>query len=366
MTNQISQLIQQQIGEENTLDHWILASAAAAGAALTLWLIRLIGRRLVKCELKQRLVRKTAHIITIITGHLSYVFIIGIALLTGSRMLELSETARPWWRSGFTILLIIQAGVWVNAFLTAAVHRYEQKTAEQNEGKVTTVRALVFVGRIFIVTVVVLAVLDNIPGVEVTTLIAGLGIGGIAVALALQSVLGDLFASLSISLDQPFVIGDFIIVDDFLGAVEHIGLKTTRIRSLGGEQLIFSNTDLLKSRIRNYKRMQQRRVPFTVGVIYQTPAAKLRKIPDIFKKQLELFDDVHFDRAHFKAYGAYSLDFEFVYYVHTGDYNRYMDIQQAINLGLYEAFEKEGIKFAYPTRTLFIENDKSEICTTPG
>jgi len=366
MTNQINQIIAGSATLDNPLDRWVIAAGVALSVALTLWLIRLIGRWLAKRELKQRLAQKTVHAITIITGHLSYLFIIGVAVLAGSQRLELSQTAVQWRRSVIAMLIIIQIGVWLNAFLTAAVRRYEKKNFEHNAGKVTTARALVFVGRIFIFSMVVLAVLDNIPGVEVTTLITGLGIGGIAVALALQNILGDLFASLSISLDRPFAIGDFIIVDEFLGAVEHIGLKTTRIRSLGGEQLVFSNTDLLNSRIRNYKRMQQRRVAFAVGVTYQTPPSKLRKIPDIFKKQLEQFDDVHFDRAHFKAYGAYSLDFEFVYYVHTADYNRYMDVQQAINIGLYEEFEKEGIEFAYPTRTLFLENQQTETGAAPA
>jgi small-conductance mechanosensitive channel len=341
-------------------DRWLTALAVAAGIVLILWLIRITGRRLARRELHRRFVQKTAHIFTIITGHISWFFIAGFALFAGSRFLELPEGAVQWRQSGMIMLLIIQIGIWMSAFLTAAIRRYERQHLEQNAGKVTTARALVFIGRIFIVILVLLAVLDNIPGVDVTTLITGLGIGGIAVALALQNILSDLFASLSISLDRPFAIGDFIIVDEFLGAVEHIGLKTTRIRSLGGEQLVFSNNDLLNSRIRNYKRMKQRRVPFTIGVTYQTPPSKLRKIPDIFKKQLEQFDDVHFDRAHFKAYGAYSLDCEFVYYIHTADYNRYMDIQQVINLGLYEEFEKEGIEFAYPTRTLFIENEQPE------
>jgi small-conductance mechanosensitive channel len=366
MTNQLNRLVWEKIPAANSLDRWFFAAGVAVTLVLTLWLIRLIGRRLAKRELKRRLVQRTAHVVTIITGHLSYLFIIGVAVLAGSLQLELPETIAKWRSSVLAMLFIIQIGVWLNAFLTAAVRRYEEKNFEQNAGRVTTARALVFIGRIFIFSMAVLAVLDNVPGVDITTLITGMGIGGIAIALALQNILGDLFASLSISFDRPFAIGDFIIVDDYLGAVEHIGLKTTRIRSLGGEQLVFSNTDLLKSRIRNYKRMQQRRVPFTVGVTYQTPPSKLRKIPDIFKKQLEQFDDVHFDRAHFKAYGAYSLDFEFVYYVHTADYNRYMDIQQAINLGLYEEFEKEGIEFAYPTRTLFLENQQKETGDAPA
>jgi small-conductance mechanosensitive channel len=349
---------------ENSLNQWLIALAVAAGMVLALWVIRWIGRRISAKERRRPFVRKTVHILSTIARSISYVFMLGLAVFTGSRFLTLSEQITGWLRSGVVALLIIQVGLWVNAFLSAAVQRYERQNMEQNAGKVTTARALAFVVRIFIFVLVALAVLDNIPGVEVTSLIAGLGIGGIAIALALQNILGDLFASLSISLDRPFAIGDFIIVDEFLGAVEHIGLKTTRIRSLGGEQLVFSNNDLLKSRIRNYKRMEQRRVPFTVGVTYQTPSSKLRKVPDIFKKQLEQFDDVHFDRAHFKAYGAYSLDFEFVYYIHTPDYNRYMDIQQAINLGLYEEFEKEGIEFAYPTRTLYLNENAQTDDTT--
>ncbi|QHI68103.1 mechanosensitive ion channel family protein [Tichowtungia aerotolerans] len=345
----------------NALDRWATACAVAVMIALALWLIRVVGRRWARRELRRRFVQKTVHALTTTAGSISYPFIAAVSAFVGSRVLELSDTASLWRRSAMVMLLIIQCGVWVNAFLTAAVRRYERQHLEQNAGKVTTARALVFMGRIFIVVLVVLAVLDNIPGVDVTTLITGLGIGGIAVALALQNILSDLFASLSISLDRPFSIGDFIIVDNFLGTVDHIGLKTTRIRSLGGEQLIFSNNDLLKSRIRNYKRMEQRRVVFGVGVTYQTPPSKLRKIPDIFKEQLDQLDDVHFDRAHFKAYGAYSLDFEFVYYVHSADYNRYMDIQQAINLGLYEEFEKEGIEFAYPTQTLYMDRNESDV-----
>jgi len=201
--------------------------------------------------------------------------------------------------------------------------------------------------------VVILIALDNL-GVNIKTLIAGLGIGGIAVALALQNILGDLFASLSIILDKPFVIGDFIIINEYLGTVEHIGLKTTRIRSLSGEQLIFSNSDLLKSRIRNFKRMYERRVVFTIGVLYQTPYEKLCRIPKMIREIVEGNDQVRFDRAHFKEYGDFSLKFEIVYWIQNPDYNLYMDIQQTINLEIYKKFEASRIKFAYPTQTLFL------------
>jgi len=193
--------------------------------------------------------------------------------------------------------------------------------------------------------------------VDVTALVAGLGVGGIAVALAVQNILGDLFASFSIVLDRPFVMGDFIIVGDYMGTVEHVGLKTTRIRSLSGEQLVFSNTDLLGSRIRNYKRMAERRVVFSLGVLYQTSPEQLEKIPQMIREIVEAQTPVRFDRAHFKEYGASSLNFEVVYYILDPDYNRYMDIQQAVNLEIYRRFDEEGIEFAYPTQTLYLRRE---------
>jgi len=196
-------------------------------------------------------------------------------------------------------------------------------------------------------------VLDNL-GVDITALVAGLGIGGIAVALAAQNVLGDLFASLSIVLDKPFVVGDFLNVDDFLGSVEHVGLKTTRLRSLSGEQLVFSNNDLLNSRIRNYGRMFERRVVFSLGVTYETPPEKLRGIPTIIREAVEAKDKVRFDRAHFQKYGDFALVFEVVYYVLSSDYTLCMDIQQSVNLRIYERFAEEGIEFAYPTQKLYV------------
>jgi small-conductance mechanosensitive channel len=196
--------------------------------------------------------------------------------------------------------------------------------------------------------------LDNM-GFEISTVIAGLGIGGVAVALAAQAILKDLFSYFSILFDRPFEIGDFIIIDNYLGAVEYIGIKTTRIRSLGGEQLIFSNTDLTDSRVRNYKRMEKRRVLFKFGVIYQTTLAQLKLIPDLIKEIITNIDDTVFDRAHFFSFDDYSLTFEVVYYVIGSDYNKYMDLQQEINFKIKEAFEKQGIEFAFPTQTLHIE-----------
>jgi len=204
---------------------------------------------------------------------------------------------------------------------------------------------------------VLLLVLDNL-GVQVTALVAGLGIGGIAIALAAQSVLGDLFASFVIVVDKPFKEGDFIIVGDLMGSVEHVGIKTTRVRSLWGEQLVFSNSDLTSSRIRNFGLMQQRRILFSVGVTYDTAPDAVERIPEMIREAVESQELTRFDRAHFSGYGDSSLDMEVVYYVLSGDYNVYMDIQQGINLALLRRFTDEGIDFAFPTRTLHVYGEE--------
>jgi small-conductance mechanosensitive channel len=260
------------------------------------------------------------------------------------------------------ILLLIQVILWVNEAISEYINRYRERKLEEDAGAVTTVQAMGFLGRLVLYTVVLLLALDNF-GVEVTALIASLGIGGIAVALTLQNVLGDLFASLSIVLDKPFVVGDFLIVGDFLGTVENIGLKTTRIRSLSGEQLVFSNSDLLGSRIRNYKRMYERRVVFEIGVTYQTPHEKLKAIPGMIRDIIESQNQTRFDRSHFKAFGDSALTFETVYYVLVPDFTAYMDIQQSINLALLEQFEQESIEFAYPTQTLHLEPIRATVTT---
>ncbi|MCH8169706.1 MAG: mechanosensitive ion channel family protein [Bacteroidetes bacterium] len=201
-----------------------------------------------------------------------------------------------------------------------------------------------------------LFLLDNL-GVEITTVVAGLGIGGIAIALAAQSVLGDLFSYFVIFFDRPFEIGDYIVVGDKRGIVEYIGIKTTKVRSLGGELLVFRNTDLTDSRIQNFKKMAKRRIAFNLGVVYQTKAEILKEIPGIVKKIIDEQELGTYDRGHFASYGDSSLNFEFVYYVESSEYVKYMDVQQSINLKIFEEFEKKGIEFAYPTQTLFIEKN---------
>jgi len=258
--------------------------------------------------------------------------------------------------------LITTSGVGILTFfvvkLSLKLIDYGCQTYWQKSGRSEvleqSLKGILKVIRITIWGIAVVFFLDNL-GFKISAVIAGLGIGGVAIALAAQAVLKDLFSYFSIIFDRPFEIGDFIIVGDLLGTIEHVGIKTTRIRSLGGEQLVFSNSDLTDSRLRNYKRMKKRRVVFKLGVVYQTPLKELKKIPTLIENIVKNTSDTAFDRAHFFSYGDFSLIFEVVYYVLGSDYNKYMDIQQKINFAIKEEFEKIKVEFAFPTQTIHLE-----------
>jgi small-conductance mechanosensitive channel len=283
-------------------------------------------------------------------------FVLVLALWAASYALTLTPRAAQALRVLVVFGVLIQAAIWVSAVTDHFLSGYKRRMQADDPGVATAMGAVSFLVRVGVWGAVLLIALDTL-GVDITTLIAGLGVGGIAVALAVQNVLGDLFASVSIVLDKPFVVGDFIDLGGHMGVVENVGLKTTRIRSLSGEELVIANSDLLSSRIRNYKRMSQRRALFEIGVVYGTPSDKLRRIPELIRKAVESCDNTRFDRSHFKSFGDSALLFETVYYMTVPDYNSYMDTQQAINLELYQRFEAEDIEFAYPTQTLFLKAD---------
>ena len=266
-------------------------------------------------------------------------------------------TLNPALEKGINVLGLILLTIFGVSFLLAIIiyglETYWVKK-EKDIAKKQALKGILTVLRLIVWSLAIIILLDNL-GIKITALVAGLGIGGVAIALAAQAILGDLFSYFSIFFDRPFEIGDFIITGDYLGVVEHIGIKTTRIRSLGGEQLVFSNTDLTNSRVRNYKRMNKRRVLFRLGVTYQTSLQQLKEIPVIITNIIKNINDTVFDRTHFFSYGDFSLIFEVVYYVIGSDYNKYMDIQQEINFKIKEEFEKRGIEFAYPTQTLYLD-----------
>jgi len=274
-----------------------------------------------------------------------------------------SLTLNPAFSQGISVMVAIVLTYFglriLISVMTYAIDSYWVKK-EVDEGRKKSLTGVITILKVLVWGIGITFLLDNL-GFKISTVVAGLGIGGIAVALAAQTILGDLFSYFVIFFDRPFEIGDFIIIGEYMGSIEHIGIKTTRVRSLGGEQLVFSNTDLTNSRIRNYKRMERRRIVFKLGVVYQTSLDQIREAPAILKNVIESVNDTVFDRAHFSSFGAFSLDIEVVYYVLSSDYNKYMDIQQSINLAIKKEFEKRGIEFAYPTQTLFVEKDQEKM-----
>lgn len=283
----------------------------------------------------------------------SLLLLLPVAVYAGAFALDIPARLERFIQIAAVIGLLLQAGLWGNRFLARWIARKVERSGERDAKEATALSLLAFSARIAMWSLVLLLTLDQL-NFDITALVAGLGIGGVAVALAVQNILGDLFASLSIVLDKPFEVGDFIVVDGLRGTVERVGIKTTRLRSLDGELLVFSNADLLRSRVRNFQRMLERRVEFTVGVTYQTPSEKLRKIARWLREAVEAQPRARFDRAHFKQYGDSALVFEIVYYVLDAEYNVYMDVHQAINLAIFERFAREGVEFAYPTRTLYL------------
>lgn len=288
-------------------------------------------------------------------GQTKFIILLLASAYVASSAIVFKPSVYALWQKAIVLILILQGGLWAGSGISFVLGRAVQKKMDQDTSSATTITFLGFVAKLILWVIVLLLILDNL-GVNITGLVAGLGIGGIAVALAVQNILGDLLASLSIVLDKPFVIGDFVVVDTLSGTVEHIGLKTTRIRSLNGEQLIFSNNDLLKSRIHNYKRMDERRIVFKFGVVYQTSLEKLRLIKEMMTDIIEKQDSVRLDRVHFKEYGDASLVYEVVYFVASPDFNRYMDVQEKINLEIFRRIHEEGIEFAYPTQTIYFRN----------
>ena len=338
----------------NSAKQWIAFVSAA--------LVILIVAELFKSILSGKLSKQEGGYVILARELLAttkFLFIVFFSFYAASFILNIAPNFSAVLGKGAVLVLLFQSAIWGSHVIAFWTRRQKEMRMDQKEtSEATTIAALGMMAKLILWSLIVLLALENL-GVDISALIAGLGIGGIAVALALQNVLGDLFASLSIAFDKPFVIGDFIIVDDYMGTVEHVGLKSTRIKSLSGEQIIISNSDLLGSRIRNYKKMSDRRIAFSLQLTYDTSAEKLKKVPLMLKEIIESQNNTRFDRAHFHKYGEWSLDFEIVYIVTNPDYNLYMDVQQAINLAIYERFAAEGISFAYPTKTVYMEKDRT-------
>lgn len=341
-----------RLTQANAPEDFLAALAIAVAAWLAMALAKRYGGQLI-ARLAQRADPLWGDLIAAAARSTSLVLLLPVALYAGAAVLDMPARLDRLVELVAVLALLAQAGLWANRLIVLWM---EQKAAVSRESApegATALSLLTFAAQVALWAMVLLAALDQL-GFNITALVAGLGIGGVAVALAVQSILGDLFASLSIVLDKPFAVGDFIVIDDLRGEVERVGIKTTRVRSLDGELLVFANGDLLKSRIRNFQRMRERRVLFTLGVTYQTAADKLKAIPLWLREAVQAQPRARFDRAHFKEYGDSAPVFEIVYYVLDRDYNLYMDVQQAINFAIHERFAREGVEFAYPTHTLHV------------
>lgn len=335
--------------------NWLLAMAAVCIAfAVARIAIGFVRRRL-QARSRAADARFSAIAAEVVAGT-SNMLVALAALLIGASLLDLPARWAHRIDGLWFVVAILQIALWMHRGMILGMHHYFRRHAASGDGQITALAALsVWGAKVLLWAVVLLAMLSNM-GVNITAFVASLGVGGIAVALAVQNILGDLFASMSIAIDKPFEVNDFIVVGTLAGTVEHVGLKTTRIRSLGGEQIVMSNASMLTATIQNYKRLRERRVVFQFGLDYECTVDQLRQVPRIIERIIRAQDKTRFDRSHFKGFGESSLDFETVYIVLDPGYNPYMDIQQAINLEMMEAFAEIGVRFAHPIRTLHVES----------
>lgn len=332
----------------NTVLQWLLASVLIALIMLAFWLVQSV---LIRRFQHQAAPQPGANLTALIHGlirDIRWWVVFAIALYAGSLLLKLPDVLSVDVLPTLAIIAgLVQAAFWGDQFIRFLLGRYiRSRSGDEVDGD-TAYNLLQGVLRFVLWVLIVLMIIENLPGVEITPLLAGLGVGSVAVALAVQNILSDLFASLSIVLDKPFVVGDSIEVDTFSGTVENIGLKTTRVRSTTGEELVFSNSDLLGSRIRNYRRMNERRAVIELRVAYDTPIDKLEALPALIEQEISSVDLVRFDRAHLKTLSDFALIYEIVYWVLVPDYRTYMDTLQEINLRLLNRLEQERIEIPF-------------------
>ena len=339
----------------NFVRQWLIAAVVF----VVVFLLLAVLRRLV-CGRLEKLATRTTNIVDdlvleIVKGTKAF-FLFFIALWAGSRALLLSGRGELYLLRVLALVALAQGALWAGSAIRFWVQStLDRRRAAGDLGSVATIRALEIAAKMIAWSLAIVTALGTI-GINIGPLITGLGVGGIAIALAVQNVLGDLLAALAIIFDKPFDVGDAIVVDNVTGTVEHIGLKTTRIRSVSGEQVIIANGELLKSRIRNYKRLYERRVAFNIDVTYDTKPELLERIPEMIRDTVTSQQPVRFDRSHFAAFTDSSMRFETVYFVLDADYTKYMNIQQAINLELVRRFKAAGIEFAFPSRTLYLRS----------
>lgn len=325
------------------VEAWFIGGLVALLVSLSLGLLKLLFARRLR-RWAERTHTRVDTVAAAVFGNTKNFFVLGVGLWAGSEYVELSHTAARWVRGAVSLIVLTQIGIW----LQVGIQRFSEVwgSDRQDDGSARTMAtAVVFIAKLAIWSVLSVMALSSL-GFEISALVAGLGVGGVAAALAVQSLLSDLLASLSMFFDRPFDLGDFIVVGPEKGTVERIGLRSTRLRALDGQEIVFANGDLIKSRIHNYRRMQQRRVAFTLAIDHTTGNPELELIPKLVREVIEPREGLRFDRAHFREYTYTSLEFEVVYFVNSPDFNAHMDHRQAINLELLRRFRELGIELA--------------------
>lgn len=332
----------------------LIAAAAALVAYLVLTLLLGWAVSRARRNAQSHGQRGPAQLVLEVLSGTSHLLILLAALLVGAGMLDLPDRWHARVGQLWFLAVALQVGLWGTRATVLAVQRYRIHHGSDNPSQISASATLMSWGlRTVLWATVLLAILSNV-GVNITAFVASLGVGGIAIALAVQSVLGDLFASVAIAVDKPFEVGDFIVVGGIAGTVQQIGVKTTRIRALSGEQVVMSNTDLLKQTINNYRYMQERRIVFKFSVPFGTNADQAEEIALAVRRIIEAEPQARFDRAHLMGFGDNGLTYEVVYIVLDPGYNLYMDLQQKINLALMRALQDMGVPFAVPARTLHV------------
>jgi small-conductance mechanosensitive channel len=339
----------------NSLSEWLIGGIVGIAVWSGLWVLRrLIASRYKKYAGAQH--RLPIRLIAYLVGNTKQYLFFAIALYSAQASLSLPDRFQHVLSNVVLILILLQVGLWAGRSVR---FYFETKQLERGADQVFSgsLDIINFVARMLIWSLLILVALDNL-GINITALLAGLGVGGVAVALALQNVLGDLFASLSIALDKPFVVGDGLVIDTFNGKVEHIGIKSTRLRSETGEQIILSNADILKSRVRNFGRAAEQRTLALLRLAYETPADKLRQIPKLLESIVSEQANVRFERCHFKTIGETALLFELSYFVQQPAVNSLLDVQQAVNFRIVDEFRRLGIEFDYPTQRVILARQR--------
>jgi len=338
---------------DNTAQDWLIAAIVVVVVVVVArTVIGIVVRRLKATASKTE--TDVDDLVTELLENTKFVFVTLVALYAGAISLSLPPEVDDVLSTILVLGFLVQAAFWANGIVNYMLGSWARQKFEADPTMSTALGSIGFFVRFAVWATFIMLALDNL-NIDIGPLVASLGIGGVALALALQGVLGDLFASLTIIFDKPFAVGDYIQVGDLAGTVQHVGLKSTRILAVTGEQLVFSNSDLLGSRIRNFRSREERRCAFTLGVTYDTPPENLERIPSLIQEIVESRENTRFDRSFLMAFGDSALNFEIVYYMLVPDYQTYAETHHAINLEIFKRFAEEGIEFAYPTQTLYVE-----------